>query len=406
MAVDVTGQVMARQMLLQSERNLRNLVLKAPVAICILKGPKHIVETANERMFEFWGKSAGEVMYKPIFEGLQEAGNQGFELLLDQVYTTGKTCFAQAVPVNLPRDGSMTKVYVNFVYEAYREADDRISGVIVVATEVTDQVLARQQIEAVVQSRTKELQAINQDLQQSNAQLAQFAYIASHDLQEPLRKVSTFTDMLEQSLGPVSEVSQNFLHKIKSSTSRMVHLIRDVLSYSQLSAGETEFTRVDLGSIVGQVLSDFELLIQEKNAVVQVAPMPAIEAIPLQISQLFSNLLGNALKFARKDLQPVVTITVSNVQSDPRIEGFIFHSHIHYYHFEIRDNGIGFNPTHAAHIFQIFQRLHGRTEYAGTGIGLAICKKIVENHHGVIYATGAPNEGATFHVLLPAMQSI
>jgi PAS domain S-box-containing protein len=406
MAIDVTGQVVARQMLLQSERNLRNLILKAPVAICIFKGPKFIVETANERMFELWGKTASEVLYKPIFESLPEARDQGFETLLEQVYSTGHTYFAQGVHITVPRKEGTQNVYVNFVYEAYRDADSSISGIIAVATEVTEQVLARRQIEQVVSERTQALAAANADLQKSNAELAQFAYIASHDLQEPLRKVSTFTEMLEKNLGEVGEPATTYFNKIKASTQRMISLIRDVLSFSQLAKAPETFEPVDLNEILKGVQLDFELLIEQKAALIHVGYLPVIDGIPLQMAQLFGNLFANALKFTQPGVPPVITISAEKIGPKEIWDTLIQDPDKTYYQVSVKDNGIGFEQEHANQIFHIFQRLHGQKDYSGTGIGLAMCKKIVQNHHGAIRASGRPGEGAEFAVQLPQNQNV
>ncbi|MEO6038199.1 MAG: PAS domain S-box protein [Saprospiraceae bacterium] len=263
---DITKQIEAEQNLKETEQNLRNTILQAPVAMCIFRGPSHVVELANERMFELWGKSAEQVLHKPIFEGLPEAKNQGFETLLNGVYTTGETFSAQGVPVTLPRNGTIETVYVNFVYEAYREAGGTISGILAVAVDVTPQVIARQKIEEVVAERTKELANANNDLQKSNSELAQFAYIASHDLQEPLRKISTFAQMLDNRLGNhVDDQSKNYLHKISSSSARMTTLIRDVLTYSELDNQKYFFTPVDLNEIVESIKTDYDVLLEEKK---------------------------------------------------------------------------------------------------------------------------------------------
>ncbi|HEY4335942.1 MAG TPA: PAS domain-containing protein [Puia sp.] len=401
MATDVTERALSRQRLALSERNLRNTIAKAPVAMCIFKGPEHIVEIANERMIELWGRPALDVMDKPLFEGLPEARNQGFEQLLDGVYNTGETSVAQGVPVNLPRNQKIEQIFVNFVYEAYRENDGSITGVIAVATDVTHQVISRRKIEELVGERTRLLAEANKSLQKSNEELAQFAYIASHDLQEPIRKVSIFTQMLERSLGTISNQSKTYLDKIGASSQRMLALIRDVLAYSELSEKTQEFELVSLQKTVEDALTDLELQISQKGATLSCEELPSIEAIPLQMSQLFGNLLSNALKFTRPGVAPVIHITARRLseQEATRLKLSDIGS---LYDIEVRDNGIGFEQTHSDQIFSIFQRLHGKTEYQGTGIGLAICKKIALGHRGDIYAMGEPGKGATFHVILPA----
>lgn len=404
-AVDVTEQILAKKRLARSEENLRNTILKAPVAMCIFKGPEFVVEIANNRMFEFWGKESSDVMHKPIFEGLPEAKNQGFEELLKQVYTTGNAYIAQAVPTLLPRDGSIEQVYVNFVYEAYRETNGEITGIIAVANEVTNQVLAQQKIEDVVLARTQELADTNKELHRSNAELAQFAYIASHDLQEPLRKVSTFTQMLEQSLGEdISQQSKNYIDKIRVSSARMTDLIRDVLAYSQLSKEKESLSLVDLGEVIDEIVTDFELLLEQKKAAIAYDYLPVIEAVPRQIAQLFGNLISNALKFTDSDRSPLIEVSASLLEEKEKSKLLMPKEDVPYYKITVADNGIGFDDEHAEKIFNIFQRLHGRSSYSGTGIGLAMCKKIVENHQGEIFATSKVGVGSIFHIILPGKQ--
>jgi PAS domain S-box-containing protein len=391
---DITERVQAEEALKKSENNLRNTILQAPVAMCIFKGPQHVVELANERMVELWGKTMADVHLKPIFVGLPEAKDQGFEELLDHVLSSGETHAAEGVPITLPRNGHIQNVFVNFVYAPHRRADGTIKGVIALASDVTAQVQAKQEIEELVRSRTSELADANGSLQASNAELAQFAYIASHDLQEPVRKVSTYIQMLEHSLGAIDERSLSYLHKINDSTSRMLILIRDVLAYSQLSRKKEIFELVDLDKIVENIKGDFELLLEQKDAVIECHNLPVIEAIPQQMSQLFGNLISNALKFVRPGVKPVITIS-STLLTDPPFG----------YRIECRDNGIGFKKEYSEQIFDIFQRLHDRTEYTGTGIGLAICKRIVQNHQGEICAKGEVNQGAVFEIRLPAKRA-
>ncbi|MBA3828771.1 MAG: PAS domain S-box protein [Taibaiella sp.] len=403
--IDITNRKNAEEKLKESERNLRQTILQAPVAMCILKGPEYIVELANDRMFELWGKPSDVLLHKPIFVGLPEAKDQGFEALLDGVYTTGKTFVAENVPITLPRNNTLEQVYINFVYEAYHEGDGSISGVLAVAIEVTAQVLARQKIEEIVEERTGELENTNNDLKRSNAELAQFAYIASHDLQEPLRKITTFSQMLENRLGNnIDEDAKNYLHKINASSTRMHTLIRDVLKYSELTKQTEVFEKVDLNDVLKTIVTDYELLIAQKEASVIYKDLPVIEAIPLQMSQLFSNLISNALKFSRQGVRPVITISVT-IPNAPQINEFDPDQDTDYCLIQVRDNGIGFKEEYADKIFNIFQRLHRKSEYEGTGIGLAMCKKIALNHGGGLNASGSNEDGAVFNILLPFRQN-
>ena len=405
MATDVTEQVLSRKKLELSEANLRNIILQAPVAMCLMKGPRHVVETANELMLLLWGKRESDMLNKPLFEGLPEARFQGFEEILDNVYQTGKTFRANGVPVMLPRDNKIEVVYSNFVYEAFREGNDMISGIMAVATEVTEQVIARQKIEELVSERTKELGESNKNLQRSNAELAQFAYIASHDLQEPVRKISTFTEMLQSNLTEIDPTSKRYLEKIETASSRMLALIRDVLTFSQLSREHEQFSHVDLNEVLLSVRNDFDLLIDEKGAVITNDRLPVVAGIPVQIHQLFTNLLSNALKFNDKFRAPRVNVSCSRVAAADLYNFKDLKRGKFYYQITFQDNGIGFSQTNANQIFEIFQRLHGKKDYEGTGIGLAMCKKIAQNHNGDIYAESSPGHGASFHIILPQLET-
>jgi PAS domain S-box-containing protein len=389
-AAEVTDLVMAKQKVERSEQNFRNMVKQAPVAMCILIGPTHVVDVANDLIIELWGKHPDEVMGKPIFEGLPDARGQGLEEVMANVYNKGESFYASERPVTLLRNGKYETVYLNFVYEPYRDADGTTLGVLAITIDVTVQVQARLKIEEVVADRTH-------DLQKSNAELAQFAYIASHDLQEPARKISTFSEMLRKSLGDVNPRAENYLNKIERSSSRMLTLIRDVLAFSQLSKVKQDFTEIDLNKILAATRNDFELYIEEKGATIYNDNLPVISGIPVQISQLFNNLISNALKFT-SDKKPVIKIEVSEMTGK---EDLLLDNHRQYYDISFIDNGIGFNQNNAEQIFDIFQRLHAKSEYQGTGIGLAMCRKICENHHGAIYAESAFGRGATFHVIIP-----
>jgi signal transduction histidine kinase len=397
-AAEVTDLVVAKQQVELSERNFRNMVKQAPVAMCIMLGPEHVVDVANDLIIELWGKPAGQVMNKPIFEGLPDARGQGLEKLLHDVYHTGVPFTASEMAVQLIRSGKPQTIYQNFVYEPYRDPDGTILGVLAITVDVTAQVVARQKIEEIVKERTE-------SLRQSNAELTQFAYITSHDLQEPARKISTFIDMLENSLGnDINEKSKLYLSKINSASERMLMLIRDILAISQLSKTAVVYERVDLNETLAEILKDFELLIEQKGCVVENETLPTIDAIPVQMNQLFSNLISNAIKFTRDGTKLCLNIKCGVADSSIRREFPNLRPSSRYFVISFIDNGIGFNQSNADQIFNIFQRLHTRQEYEGTGMGLAMCKKIAENHGGHIHAKSSPGEGATFTVILPVTQ--
>jgi PAS domain S-box-containing protein len=403
-AQDITASVEAKHKIEASEKSLRTMILQSPVAMCIFRGPHYVVDIANHKMLELWGKRPEDVLQHPIFEGLPEARDQGLEQILQDVVTTGERFEANEMPVSLPRNGKIEIVYINFSYEALQAANSQISGILAVAIDVTDQVIARHQIEAVVTERTKALADANNNLEKSNAELAQFAYIASHDLQEPTRKISVFTDMLAQSLGEEMNASTlSYLNKINESSARMNRLIKDILTYSKLDKEQELFEPVDLNGVINNGLEDYDLLIAQKGAIVDIGDLPVIEAISIQMSQLFGNLLGNALKFIRKDVPPVISIRAFLLTTADR-EALGLRADLQYHHIRFADNGIGLKPEHATQIFEIFKRLHRKSAYEGTGIGLALCKKIALNHQGDITATGSSEAGAVINVYLPVRQ--
>lgn len=403
-AVDVTKTVVAQRKLIQSEANLTNIILQSPVAMCLLKGPGLVVDVLNSKILEIWGKAYDEVINKPLFQALPEARSQGLEEILDSVYRTGQRFVAHERPVLLLSKGKLETKYLDFVYEALLEGDQgQPTGVLAVAIEVTDQVKARLKIEEVVAERTAELAESNKNLKRTNDELAQFAYIASHDLQEPARKISTFTEMLRRSLDRIEPRTENLLEKIERASIRMLSLIRDVLAVSQLAKGDQAYVQIDLNTVVTSALEDFELFIEEKQAAIYKEQLPVIEGIAIQMNQLFNNLLSNALKFNVKGRKPEIHIR-TNQLSPKEVSDRRLHPHKIYHRISVIDNGIGFRQENSGQIFDIFQRLHAKEDYHGTGIGLAMCRKICQNHNGDIYATSTPGEGAAFHVILPISQ--
>ncbi|GAA4331304.1 sensor histidine kinase [Flaviaesturariibacter amylovorans] len=248
-----------------------------------------------------------------------------------------------------------------------------------------------------------QLQGMVEELKRSNANLEEFAYAASHDLQEPLRKIHFFSNRLKESyLDALGSNGAAMLERMENATRRMRILIDDLLAYSRVSARRSQVEEVDLNAVVNDVLSDLETRITEKAATVRTETLPTIRGDKLQLRQLFQNLIGNALKYSREEAAPEVQIrcgvqaTRSLPEDWPGKEGAQ-----QYYVLEVADNGLGFEQQHARRIFQLFQRLHGRSEYEGTGIGLAIVQKVVENHEGFIHAEGRPGEGARFLIYLP-----
>ena len=238
-------------------------------------------------------------------------------------------------------------------------------------------------------------------LEDSNRELQSFAFVASHDLQEPLRKIEAFSDRLKAKYGEtLGDDGAMYLERMHNAAGRMRRLITDLLRYSRVTTQAQPFERVELQRVVGDVISDLQIAIEERGGTIDVAPLPIIEADATQIRQLFQNLLSNSLKFRKQDVAPRIAISGSIFVRDADAE-----APADYCRLVIADNGIGFDNKYAERIFTIFQRLHGKTEYDGTGIGLATVRKIVDRHRGSITAEGAPGEGSTFTIILPTQQA-
>jgi len=244
-----------------------------------------------------------------------------------------------------------------------------------------------------------ELKKYAEDLRQSNFELEQFASVASHDLQEPLRKVQAFGDRLRLKYADkLGDEGQDYIERMQKSTVRMQVLINSLLTFSRISTNEQPYKPVNLNNIVKDVSDDLEIGIRENDVRLEVQHLPVIEADALQMRQLFQNLIGNAVKYRRPDTDSVIVISAHITGSHANPFG---KKCSRICHIRVSDNGIGFDDAYAHKIFGIFQRLHGRSEYEGTGVGLAICRKIVERHGGVIEASGTENHGAVFIASLP-----
>jgi PAS domain S-box-containing protein len=559
LAVDVTQQVVARKALEESELFSRSVFYNSPVAKVVFTGQDMVIRTINENMLQMLGRDQS-IIGQPFMEAMPELVPTPLLDRLRHVFTTGETFYQPEEKITLIRYGQSHVGYYNYIYKALHNSAGVIYGIMVTATEVTDQVLARQKIEEAreslrgaielaqlgtwsldmptglieysprlrawhglepeevitregayrfvrktdwprvreaiaqaaqpgsdglydveytieanrtgperilhaqgkayfneqgqaykvggtvqditvqkqlqlaleqqVQERTEELAAANEELaaineelvssnekletinedlsesnqllSRSNLNLEQFAYVASHDLQEPLRKVQQFGDLLKNQYKDQLGEGVDYLERMQVATRRMSTLIRDLLTFSRISTQRDTTKPVVLNQVVNSVLMDLELIIGETAAKVQIDPLPTIQGDALQLGQLFQNLISNALKFRRADIAPQIqvhyqTLTAAELpeMAKPTRMAAYFHR------IDVSDNGLGFEQKHAERIFQVFQRLHGRNQYAGTGIGLAICEKVTANHGGAITASSQPGQGATFSVYLP-----
>ena len=257
-------------------------------------------------------------------------------------------------------------------------------------------------LEQKVQQRTTQLEEKNTELKNINSELKAFTYVSSHDLQEPLRKIQTYAGrLLEKENQNLSDSGKNYFKLVRQSAERMQKLIQDLLAFSGISAAERKFEIIDLNIIIEEVKIEFEETIAEKHAVIEVGEVCEVKIIPFQFRQLLHNLIGNALKFSLPQTPPHIKITSRNIKYD-QLKIKALAPLKEYCHITITDNGIGFEKEFSTKIFEVFQKLHGKDEFPGTGIGLAIVKKIVDNHNGIITATSELNKGATFDIYLPA----
>jgi len=513
--IDITARKAAEERLKASEVRFRNILEQTPEPVLVLKGPELIVEVANEPLFRTW-RMDDRVLGKPLLECLPELRGQGIvEMMLD-VYQNRRVIKGYDRPVIYDRGhGAIETRYYNFVYSPYVEANGTVSGILVMGTDVTGSVQARQaleesesrfrtlattipqvvwttddtgrldylsdqwerytgqpvpegltesnrmihpddigqladrwrtslqtgvewkmdyriwhqpsgsyrwftgqtaplkdtdgrilrwigtatdiheqklfteKLEALVAERTRALQRSNEDLQQ-------FAHVASHDLKEPVRKVKTFIGRLEQHLGQeLDDTAARYVQRIDSAANRMSAMIDGVLRYSTLNAATEDFQQVDLMELLRSIEADLEVAIQAKEARVLYDSLPVIEGAPLLVYQVLYNLVNNSIKFSREGEPPLIQIR-SEVIS---FGGYPF------VQIQLSDNGIGFDNAQAEAIFQNFTRLHPKDRYEGTGLGLALCRKIVERHGGRIWAKGRPGQGASFTIMLPVRQT-
>lgn len=552
-ATDVTEKVMEHKRIEQSQMELLALFEQSPVAIAMISEKDLIFTMANPFYGDLVGRPADQIIGKSLLEALPELQGQGFQELLRSVIETGIPFTASERPVQIIRNDELVTIYVDMTYQPRKERNDTVSGVLVIATDVTGQVRARKNIEQaerrlrdavelaglgtwqidlpsgaiefsdrlrdwfsitgddavtldkiyaavkhqdlpliqraaeearaigvrdtydleftlnatadhterilhaagtaiynnngeisgingniqdvtverelqrtlekLVMLRTEELEAVNEELaaineeymatneelthlneklSRSNDNLQHFAYVASHDLQEPLRKIQAFGGLLKSRFAAELGSGSEYLDRMQAAASRMSMLIEDLLTFSRVSQKES-FAITSLNEVVQTVLADVDLTIHQSHAVVNVGELPVVVGDRLQLGQLFLNLISNALKFHEAGATPEITITATKVGGSEMDEN-IKPGHISnvYHRIDVSDNGIGFDEKYTARIFQIFQRLHGKAEYPGTGIGLAICERVVGNHGGAISARSRIGQGSVFSVYLPA----
>jgi two-component system, chemotaxis family, CheB/CheR fusion protein len=375
------------------------------------------VKTANNAFYKTFHVTEEETEGTLIYElGNKQWSTAPLRKLLEEILPQKKRFTDFEVKHDFPSVGE--RIMLLYGCEIAREKPEE-NLILLVIKDITEQVIAKnkdladqqlraQELEEKVQQRTLELSDANElllernkDLGKMNKELEAFTYVSSHDLQEPLRKIQTFTTrILEKEYAVLSDKGKDYFNRIQSAAGRMQQLIEDLLAFSKINLDESTFESKDLKIIVQEVKSEFKEAIEEKHATIETTELGEASIIPFQFRQLLYNLVSNALKFSKPDTPPHIVIASRNIIWNNASEINLLPGK-EYCHITFTDNGIGFEPHFSEQIFEVFQKLHDREEYSGTGIGLAIVKKIVENHKGVITATSELGKGATFDIYIP-----
>lgn len=379
---DRTRQLEIKNHALIEQTEFSRNILDSSVDLIAVFDTEFRFVTLNRRGEETYKVTSEEIIGKRIFDIFPQTIETG---MIDDLKKAAKGEFVRHINY---KSGVTKRHYENF-YVPLKDKDGNINRIVAIAHDITD-----------IMQANEKLQSLNTELEKSNRELEQFAYVASHDLQEPLRKIQTFTELAVIHMKE-PEVFNKYLAKVSSSAQRMTELIKAVLNYSRLSKAENEFVEVNLNSILQSIYVDLELLIQENHAIIRNDKLPVTFGIPLQLHQLFYNLITNSLKFNER--RPEISIKSEYVKGKdiPDVEGIA--AERDYIKIIFSDNGIGFDQKFAEKVFSIFQRLHSDKRIEGTGIGLAVCKKVVENHQGFITVNSEPKVGTTFFVYLPVL---
>lgn len=381
----------------QSENKLKTIVDTVFDGIITIdeKGTIQFFNPAAERMFrytatEIVGKNVQIILPDIFRKSFEEEQDPQIAALANYLSSEGESTYPATFEVMGLRKDSST-VSINASFSRYK-SDNKL-----MFTGVLRDNSEQKRVE-------NNLKALTDKLRQSNKDLEDFAIVASHDLQEPLRKILTFSERLRKVCeAQLTDKGMDYLNRMENASSRMQQLINDLLLYSRVTTKAKPFTPVHLEEVIKQITQDLEIQIEELNATIDIGELPELDADKMQMRQLFQNMISNALKFHRENVSPVIRIYHQPV--NPRYtDNSMNNDHRSYCQIVVEDNGIGFDPQYKNQIFKVFQRLHSRSEYKGTGIGLSICRKIVERHHGYLAAESQPNKGSRFIITLPLRQ--
>lgn len=369
---DVTQKKLLEQKSREQEEQIRLFVRHTPAAIAMFDDNMRYM-VVSDRWYKDYGLVGENIIGKSHYEIFPEISDMPEWKAIHKHSLAGSVIVREQDP--FPRkDGSMH--WLRWELHPWKTSNNKIGGLIMFTEDITGRMKAQDN-----------LKKLNQQLTESNKELEQFAYVASHDLQEPLRMVSSFLQLLEKKYrSQLDEAALQYIHFAVDGSDRMKTLINDLLRFSRVGTSTDEIVPVDCNDIVANVIKVYDQKIRENNAIVEISGLPVVKANKTQVEQLFQNLIGNALKYRGKET-PHIEV---GCEEDEAL-----------WRFYVKDNGIGIDPRFYDKVFVIFQRLHGKGEYGGTGIGLAICKKIVERHGGKIWIESVLEKGSVFYFSMP-----
>ncbi|MCS3799235.1 PAS domain S-box protein [Niastella sp. OAS944] len=378
----------------QSEERYLRMTNEVEDYAIILLSKEGLIENWNKGAEKIKGYTADEAIGKHfrIFYNHADQQHHLPEKLIEEASVYGKSTYEGW---RIRKDGSTLWAYT--VITALHNDKNDIIGFSKVTRDLTQRKLADDRLKMYAE----QLEQKNRELERSNSELSSFSYVASHDLQEPLRKIQAFGNLIQQrDVSNLSDTSKDYFERMVKAAIRMQNLIDSLLEFSRTTTARKNFENTDLNALLDDVKKELGHRIEEKKAIIESSHLPTLSIIPFQFRQLLSNLISNSLKYSKEEITPVIEIKANYVKRKDLHEKAALPGK-DYFQFSVADNGIGFEQEYAEKIFDLFQRLHGRNEYSGSGIGLAICKKIVENHHGFMRAESEPGQGATFFFFIP-----
>lgn len=395
-ATEVTDLVRAKQKLAEAEENLRNALNVAGMGTWQADLQRGIV-TVSERLREWLGLESTDATIDALLKLMHPDDATTAVIPMANIINADGHYEAEH---RIVLDGKTKMLHSRGrLYIDERGMPQYLVGT---TRDITLEKLMQEEMEALVEQRTLELKKANDELLLVNDNLQQFVYVASHDLQEPLRKINIFTDIiLRKHKDGLAAEGETYFNKISEAAQRMSGLLSDLLNFSRVGAKQEVFFATDLNRTIGKIVVDYEVLIKQKNASIITDHIGQVDAVPIQMNQLFFNLVGNALKYSKEGRAPLIHISSRMLAKHEVLQYERLNPKIDHVEIVVTDNGIGFEQEYAEQIFIIFQRLHRREQFEGTGIGLALCKKIADHHNGIIFAKGTPDKGASFHIILP-----